>query len=741
MHIYNSGLEIMLKSTIILILIKWIGGQEMLENTRCNHYPNRGTCEDRGFTTKWYYDRYAHRCREFHYGGCEGNENRFDSFEECSQACRYEPLDDPRRRCVQPHDPGTCAGNFERWYFDMQIRQCVCSWWSGCGGNSNMFYSYTHCMSVCGIYADNRTSETKMTFRRFIPESKSSHYVNDFLKLLLNEAMSSGEGRQYSNLFASSQADNDKGLERKQHSRPLPGKRMRTMNVRNSQDRGAQLARRYRYLLKYNPSQHWRMISNRFKQEPGQGYSTRMIVRKRGRVSETSDGVQMTQEYREKVRTNEAQDYGQTGQSGGQTSYSRPREVPGGSQVMPQTDSFGTAATPSPEHLHTKHMETYIQQMQAYENARAEALRERERLIQQRRRDEYERAVMYERELQRYQQAVQSAQNRVPKERIVDTDVWRQQQRVSPQEQYLASRQDQTVTFFNGSLPANLMTSEEIRRAKLKHRKLLNFEKLKQIEKNRKILKTTPKPLQQLWWMQDQQQQSQTQSEETVQKQQQLQRQSWSNQPEQSERDSQGNQLSPEYGRELSYSTESEHQQHTQYSQTPSDSYQVQAQDQQKVTTDNGSSMSVANEASGKVSQFDDRSSFEERFPFEMVVAADRVPDHQDAHIEETVSARPSSTEDFDEEKQLVTIEDYEDENYAYDQQAENGDQGSTFPEHTPAELVEGQWTLKIAVQPTFPSSVISRPTDLSINMQEIVTATAEAVEKQKESKTETDVI
>uniref|UniRef100_A0A0R3RJG4 BPTI/Kunitz inhibitor domain-containing protein n=1 Tax=Elaeophora elaphi TaxID=1147741 RepID=A0A0R3RJG4_9BILA len=75
----------MLKSTVVLILIKCISGQEMLENIRCNQYPDRGTCEDREFTVKWYYDRYAHRCRKFYYGGCEGNENRFDSFEVCSE--------------------------------------------------------------------------------------------------------------------------------------------------------------------------------------------------------------------------------------------------------------------------------------------------------------------------------------------------------------------------------------------------------------------------------------------------------------------------------------------------------------------------------------------------------------------------------------------------------------------------------------------------------------------------------
>ncbi|PIO76282.1 Kunitz/Bovine pancreatic trypsin inhibitor domain protein, partial [Teladorsagia circumcincta] len=58
-----------------------------------------------------------------------------------------------RDRCFQPHDPGQCNGDFERWYFDANKRQCVCSWWSGCGGNSNLFYSYKHCMLICGEFA------------------------------------------------------------------------------------------------------------------------------------------------------------------------------------------------------------------------------------------------------------------------------------------------------------------------------------------------------------------------------------------------------------------------------------------------------------------------------------------------------------------------------------------------------------------------------------------------------------
>lgn len=346
------------------------------------------------------------------------------------------------------------------------------------------------------------------------------------------------------------------------------------------------------------------MISNRLKQEPRTGYGTRMTVRKRGRVSEASDRVRMSQGRREEVRTNEAQDYGQTEQPRGQSSYLRPQEIPRNSQVMSLNSPIRTSAAPiSPERLYAKHIEAYVQQRQAYERARAEALRERERLMQQRRRDEYERAKIYEQELQRYQQAIQSAQNRVLKERINEADVWRQQQQLLPR-QYLNSGQGQIATF-NRSLPESIRTPEDVRRTKLKHRKLLNFEKLKQIEKNRKILKTTPKPPQHIWWAQ-QQQQSQTRSENIVQEQQQLQRQNWSDQAKQLERGHQANQRDSEYEREPLHIPHLQHQQAQSY-QTSLDSYQVEGQGQRKVITSNVGSMSATSESMKKVSQLIDR--------------------------------------------------------------------------------------------------------------------------------------
>lgn len=35
----------------------------------------------------WYYDSHKGVCAQFHYGGCEGNANRFSSRQECEYRC------------------------------------------------------------------------------------------------------------------------------------------------------------------------------------------------------------------------------------------------------------------------------------------------------------------------------------------------------------------------------------------------------------------------------------------------------------------------------------------------------------------------------------------------------------------------------------------------------------------------------------------------------------------------------
>ncbi|KAM7402858.1 hypothetical protein PAMA_003669 [Pampus argenteus] len=52
----------------------------------CTELPNTGNCRDS--LTKWYYNPVKKDCFRFNYGGCRGNENRFDSKESCLTVCR-----------------------------------------------------------------------------------------------------------------------------------------------------------------------------------------------------------------------------------------------------------------------------------------------------------------------------------------------------------------------------------------------------------------------------------------------------------------------------------------------------------------------------------------------------------------------------------------------------------------------------------------------------------------------------
>lgn len=58
----------------------------------CNLAVDSGPC--RGAFRKYYYEPGLHACREFIYGGCDGNANRFSTISECESICIHheEPV-------------------------------------------------------------------------------------------------------------------------------------------------------------------------------------------------------------------------------------------------------------------------------------------------------------------------------------------------------------------------------------------------------------------------------------------------------------------------------------------------------------------------------------------------------------------------------------------------------------------------------------------------------------------------
>lgn len=62
----------------------------------CTLQKDRGSCRE--FTVRWFYDTEYGGCSRFWYGGCEGNENRFKTQDEC------------KNTCVDPPNRGKCVG-------------------------------------------------------------------------------------------------------------------------------------------------------------------------------------------------------------------------------------------------------------------------------------------------------------------------------------------------------------------------------------------------------------------------------------------------------------------------------------------------------------------------------------------------------------------------------------------------------------------------------------------------------
>ncbi|XP_017784218.1 PREDICTED: papilin isoform X2 [Nicrophorus vespilloides] len=111
---------------------------------RCKLPKVVGACE--GYYPSWYYDKDRNQCSQFYYGGCLGNNNRFETAEECQNECVVDTYSDA---CDQPKEEGPCRGQYLRWYFDKESSTCSQFYYGGCKANSNNFATEIACKQKC----------------------------------------------------------------------------------------------------------------------------------------------------------------------------------------------------------------------------------------------------------------------------------------------------------------------------------------------------------------------------------------------------------------------------------------------------------------------------------------------------------------------------------------------------------------------------------------------------------------
>ncbi|XP_054715693.1 papilin-like [Uloborus diversus] len=137
----------------------------------------RGPCS--GSFTQWYFETEHGECREFTYSGCQGNGNRFNDKESCEIQCKKWPSVDnhvAQDACNQQKDQGPCLGYFLMWYYDSNEGSCRTFVYGGCHGNDNRFTSLQNCEAKC---------HTNNAFN--IRRGKETHSITAAASFITNE--------------------------------------------------------------------------------------------------------------------------------------------------------------------------------------------------------------------------------------------------------------------------------------------------------------------------------------------------------------------------------------------------------------------------------------------------------------------------------------------------------------------------------------------------------------------------
>ncbi|CAH8499270.1 unnamed protein product [Heterobilharzia americana] len=129
-------------------------GRPLTTQSICYHRMDEGPC--RAMISRYFYNVSAQKCMEFKYGGCGGNRNNFETQENCETTCRKSELFN-RNDCKLPSETGICRGYITRYYYNVDTSTCEKFIYGGCLGNENNFESLEECQLKCEIHHYSRT--------------------------------------------------------------------------------------------------------------------------------------------------------------------------------------------------------------------------------------------------------------------------------------------------------------------------------------------------------------------------------------------------------------------------------------------------------------------------------------------------------------------------------------------------------------------------------------------------------
>ncbi|KAJ6638506.1 Papilin, partial [Pseudolycoriella hygida] len=111
----------------------------------CEQPVDEGPCH--GSFESWYFDKESDTCRQFYFGGCKGNKNRYATEHACNYHCKTPGIH--KESCSLPKETGSCGGRQARWYYSQSDKKCMPFYYSGCDGNKNSFVSQEECEQQC----------------------------------------------------------------------------------------------------------------------------------------------------------------------------------------------------------------------------------------------------------------------------------------------------------------------------------------------------------------------------------------------------------------------------------------------------------------------------------------------------------------------------------------------------------------------------------------------------------------